>query len=61
MKYIDSHAHYLSRRFMSDRDEVLKKLFNYVDITISKRVVDDQLFLLDYKFRNFKENDWLEE
>lgn len=28
MKYIDSHAHYLSRRFMSDRNEVLKKLFN---------------------------------
>ena len=28
MKYIDSHAHYLSRRFINDRDEVLKKLFN---------------------------------
>lgn len=27
MKYIDSHAHYLSRRFMSDRDEVLRNLF----------------------------------
>jgi len=28
MKYIDSHAHYLSGRFNKDRDEVLNKLFN---------------------------------
>lgn len=28
MKYIDSHAHYLSGRFNKDRDILLKKLFN---------------------------------
>ncbi len=48
-KFIDSHAHYLSRRFMSDRDEVLKSLFrNDVEYIIecgtntnsNKRVMD---------------------
>lgn len=49
MKYIDSHAHYLSRRFMNDRDEVLKNLLkNDVEYIIecgtntnsNKRVLD---------------------
>lgn len=60
-EFILDYVYYWSAKTGIDELSLLKKLFNYVDLTVSKRIVDDQLFLLHYKLRNMKENDWLEE
>ena len=59
--YIVDYIYYWSNKLGIEEATLFKKLVNYIDITMSKKMVDDQFFFLDYKFRNFKENDWLEE
>lgn len=57
---IVDYNYYWSSKLGIDELALLRKLFNYVDVTVSKRIVDDQLFFLNSKFQSLDDNDWLE-